>query len=127
MAARFADLVLVVHALVALFIGAGLVAIWFGAAFGWRWVRNRAFRWAHIAAIVFVAATSLAGMACPLTVLEDWLRGEPLAEKGFIERWVGALLYYDLPVWMFTIAYTLIALLTAVTWRLAPPDRRDDA
>ena len=65
-----ADLILIAHGAVVLFIVAGLPAIWIGASCGWRWVRNFWFRVAHLAAIVFVAAEALLGIACPLTVWE---------------------------------------------------------
>ncbi len=35
-----ADIVLVLHFCIAAFITLGLLAIWLGAALGWRWVRN---------------------------------------------------------------------------------------
>lgn len=69
-----ADIVLVVHALLVLFIVGGLAAIWTGAALGWRWVRARTFRLAHLLAIGIVAALAALGIDCPLTVLEDRLR-----------------------------------------------------
>ncbi len=93
---RWADVVLVLHALLAVFIVAGLAAIWLGHGFDKRWARNRRFRILHLAATGFVALTSLAGIACPLTVLENRLRGA-VSEQGFIQHWVGRLLYYDLP------------------------------
>jgi hypothetical protein len=118
-----ADAVLVVHALLALFIVCGLVAIWMGASLGWDWIRDRFFRLAHLLAIAIVATLSLLGIACPLTVLEDWLRTGSLNAQGFIQRWVSRLLYYDLPVWIFTLSYVAFALLVLLTWRLIPPHR----
>jgi hypothetical protein len=120
-----ADAVLVVHALLALFIVCGLVAIWLGASLGWDWIRDRFFRLAHLLAIAIVATLSLLGIACPLTVLEDWLRMGSLNAQGFIQRWVSRLLYYDLPVWIFTLSYVALALLVLLTWRLIPPHRTD--
>ena len=116
-----ADAVLVVHALLALFIVCGLVAIWTGVGLGWDWIRDRFFRLAHLLSIAIVATLSLLGIACPLTVLEDWLRTGSLDTQGFIQRWVSRLLYYDLPVWVFTLSYVAFALLVLLTWRLIPP------
>jgi hypothetical protein len=59
MAAMIADVLLAVHFLIAAFIVAGLPAVWLGAALGWRWVRNPWFRYAHLGAIVLVAAEGL--------------------------------------------------------------------
>jgi len=118
-----ADLILVIHFLFVLFVVGGLVLIWIGAAAGWRWVRNRWFRIAHLAAIFVVAAEALLGMVCPLTVWEDALRGAPV-ETGFIARWVHRVLFYSFPEWVFAVAYVLFALAVAVTYWLAPPRRR---
>jgi polyferredoxin len=71
-----------------------------------------------------VAVLALAGVACPLTVLEDALRHEQGATQGFVQRWVGRLLYYRLPLWVFTLAYAAFAALVLLTWRLVPPRRR---
>lgn len=121
MSALVADVILVVHFAFVLFVVGGFGAIWLGAALGWRWVRNRALRYAHLAAIVFVAAQSLVGVACPLTVWEDLLRRGASDGPSFVARWVGRLLYYDLPEWVFALAYVVFASAVAVTLWLVPP------
>ncbi len=118
-----ADAILVVHFLIVLFNIGGLVAVWIGAALGWRWIRNPWFRYLHLAAIAFVALEALAGIACPLTVWEDMLRGGARPES-FVGRWVRWLLFYEAPAWVFTAAYVAWALATLVTLRLVPPKRR---
>jgi hypothetical protein len=121
---RLANAVLTLHALIALFIVAGLPAIWIGAALGWEWVRNRGFRFVHLLAIGLVAVLSVLGVACPLTVLEDWLRSGSVGAEGCIQRWVGRLLFYDLPTWVFTLVYVTFALLVLLAWWRVPPRRR---
>ncbi|MCP3724093.1 DUF2784 domain-containing protein [Paraburkholderia sp. CNPSo 3272] len=116
-----ANTVLVLHALVVLFIVGGLLAIWAGAWLGRAWVRNRAFRLTHLLAIGVVALLAVLDIPCPLTVLEDWLRTGHAGPQGFIQRWVGALLYYDLPGWVFATAYAGFLLVVAVTWFRVPP------
>jgi len=76
---------------------------------------------AHLGAILFVAAESLIGMACPLTVWEDALRRTGPQESSFVGRWVARLLYYDFPEWVFAAAYIAFALAVALAWRLVPP------
>jgi uncharacterized protein DUF2784 len=118
-----ADFVLAVHFLFVLFVVAGLVLIWIGAARGWRWVRNFWFRAAHLAAIVFVAGEAITGVACPLTLWEDALRGGSDG-TSFIGRWLSRLLYYNFPEWVFTIAYVSFALVVVWTyWRIKPARR----
>lgn len=102
------------------FIVGGLILVWLGAALEWRWVRNRFFRYAHLAAIAYVAAEALLGVACPLTVWEDLLRGG-VRPESFVGRWVYRALYYQAPEWIFTTAYVAWAAATLVTLWLVPP------
>ncbi len=118
-----ADLLVVVHFAIVLFIVGGLLAVWLGAVLGWRWVRNPWFRILHLAAIGYVAIEALLGVACPLTAWEDVLRGGARPDS-FVGRWVRRLLYYDAPEWVFTVAYVAWALATLATLRLVPPRRR---
>lgn len=119
-----ADAILIVHLLFVLFVVGGLLAIWVGALLGWRWIHNFRLRAAHLGAILFVAAESLAGLMCPLTVWEDLLRGEEAGGAGFIQRWVSRVLYYDLPESSFTALYVLFAAVVAVTYWKLPAHRR---
>ena len=118
-----ADALLVVHFLIVVFIVGGLVLVWLGAALGWGWIRNPWFRYLHLGAIAFVAAEALIGMACPLTIWEDMLRGG-VRPESFVGRWVYHLLYYQAPEWVFTAAYVAWALATLATLKLVPPRRR---
>jgi hypothetical protein len=120
---RTADAVLALHFLVVVFIVGGLLAVWSGALLRWSWIRNRAFRYAHVGAILFVAAEALLGIVCPLTVWEDALRGGAHAES-FVARWVRWLLFYQAPEWVFTAAYAAWAAAALVTLVLVPPRRR---
>jgi polyferredoxin len=76
----------------------------------------------HLGAILFVAAESLLGIACPLTVWEDALRGGQ-QRTGFIERGVHRVMFYQAPTWVFTTAYIAFAALVLVTWIAVPPIR----
>lgn len=118
-----ADVVLVLHFLVVVFIVGGLILTWVGAAARWKWVRNRWFRYFHVAAIVFVAIEALLGYACPLTIWEDALRGGARPES-FIGRWVQRVLFYQAPEWVFAVLYCLWAAATVATLKLVPPRRK---
>ena len=120
-----ADVILVVHFGVVLFIVGGLIAVWIGAALGWAWIRNPWFRYAHLGAIAFVAAEALLGIACPLTIWEDLARGGVRAES-FVGRWVRRVMFYEAPEWVFTVAYVAWTLATLATLWLVPPRRRAD-
>ncbi len=124
MRALAADAILLIHFLFVLFIVGGLALTWIGAWRGWRWVRSYAFRFAHLAAIVFVAYETLIGMACPLTIWEDALRGVA-NEKSFIARWVHWFMFYSAPEWVFTVLYVGFALIVAATFWFVPPKKRN--
>jgi hypothetical protein len=117
------DVVVIVHLLVVLFNVASQPLIYLGAALRWAWVRGRAWRMLHLGAILFIAAESLIGISCPLTVWEDTLRDQHGA-GGFIERWIDQLIFYDAPTWVFTAAYVAFAALVLITWVTVPPTRR---
>lgn len=121
-----ADLVLLLHFAVVLFVVGGLLLVIVGNRLNWRRVNALSFRLAHLAAIGIVVAQALLGQACPLTTLEMWLRrqaGEATYGASFIEHWVQRLLYYEAPSWVFTLAYSLFALLVAAAWWYFPPRR----
>lgn len=122
-----ADLVLMLHVAIVLFVVGGLVAVLAGAVAGWAWVRGRRWRLLHLAAIGVVAAQAWLGVVCPLTTLEMWLRQRARAatyEGSFIEHWLQRLLYIDAPAWVFVLAYTLFGALVLATWWWVPPQRR---
>ena len=122
-AAWLADAVLALHVLFVLFVVGGFALIFAGAR-RWGWVRNRAFRIAHLAAILLVAAEALLGVTCPLTYWEDVLRAAGREERSFVGRWLAWLLYYDLPEWAFALAYAAFALAVIWSWRAIPPRAR---
>lgn len=131
---RLADAVLVLHFGVVLFVLGGLITVVAGNRLNWRWVNQRWFRLVHLAAIGVVAAQAWCGQACPLTTLESWLRmrsGARGYDESFLAHWLQRLIYYELPAWAFTVAYTAFALLVVLAWWRFPPRReprkRNDA
>jgi hypothetical protein len=119
-----ADTVLVLHLAIVLFVVGGLVLVVVGNFAKWRWVNGLWFRWVHLAAIGVVVAQALLGVACPLTILEVWLRAQAqmgVYSGGFIEHWVHSLLFYTAPPWVFTLIYSVFGLLVWVAWVVFPP------
>ncbi len=122
-----ADLVLVLHAAIVLFVVGGLAVVLVGNARGWHWVNTIWFRLMHLVAIAFVTAQAWAGMVCPLTTLESWLRvqgGSAGYTSSFIEHWVQRVLFYEAPMWVFTVLYSAFAAAVVLTWWRYPPQRR---
>jgi hypothetical protein len=117
-----ADIILIIHFLFVLFVVGSMPLIWIGARLGWRFVRNILFRLAHLGAILFVSMESLAGMVCPLTLLEDSLRRSP-TDTSFVQRWLHRILFYDVPEGVLTVLYLMFAILVAITFKFVPPSR----
>jgi hypothetical protein len=65
---------------------------------------------------------SMAGLVCPLTLLEDLLRQSP-TDTSFIQRWLHRILFYDVPEGVLTVLYLTFAILVAITFKLVPPSR----
>jgi hypothetical protein len=122
-----ADLVLLVHFAIVLFVIGGLLLIFVGNLRQWLWVNHFWFRCLHLVAIGIIVLQAWLGQYCALTVLESWLRRQAGAApytRSFIEHWVQELLYYEAPFWVFVLAYTLFGLLVAFAWRAYPPQRK---
>ncbi len=123
-----ADGIVVFHFAYVLFTVGGEIVILLGGLLGWRWIRNLSFRITHLAAVVVVAIEALVNVFCPLTEWEYRLRllaGQTVEEQiPFVARLVRKIIFYDFPVWMFTVTYVAFALLVGVTILLFPPKGR---
>ena len=119
-----ANLVLALHVALVAFVVLGLLVVVLGNLRGWQWVNNRWFRLAHLATILVVVAEAWLGIVCPLTTLEMWLRaqgGTTTYTGSFIQYWLQSVLYFNLPAWVFILAYTLFGALVLASFWLFPP------
>jgi Protein of Unknown function (DUF2784) len=119
-----ADLVLFFHICYATFVLGGLFLLPLGLRLDWRWARARVFRLTHLICTALVAVEALIGLTCPLTWLEHLLlvaSGAPGYDRSFIGHILYGLLYYDIPAWIFTIAYTALALAVVLLYAYVPP------
>jgi hypothetical protein len=126
MAQHLANFVLLVHVGFVIVVVAGLPLILIGGYRRWSWVRNSWFRVLHLAGIGVVVAQVWAGVICPLTTLEMWLRaqaGDVVYSGSFIQHWLQRLLYYDAPTWVFVVVYSAFGLLVLLSWIMVPPRR----
>lgn len=81
-----ADLVMLTHLSFVIFVCLGALLV-----LRWRWVA-----WIHVPTALYGATIELVGWICPLTPLENDLRraaGQAGFDGGFIEHYVGRLLY----------------------------------
>jgi hypothetical protein len=119
-----ADFILVAHAMFVAFVILGFVLIVIGKLRRWHWIKNLWVRLIHLAAIGIVVAESWFGELCPLTEWESRLReaaGGVGYSESFIQHWLQKILFYDLPPWIFTVAYTVFGLLVLIAWICVPP------
>ncbi len=122
-----ADLVVICHFLLVLFVVASQVLVLIGRMVGWHWIRNRIFRVTHVVVVAFIALQSLIGNLCPLTVWEYRLRqGAGQVVEGdvfFLARLLRLIMFYDLPAWFFDVIYVAFGLLVILTFFLIPPEQ----
>lgn len=118
-----ADIVLMIHFFYVLFVVGSLPIIWLGAWFKLAFVRNRWFRYLHLAAILLVVVESLFGVVCPLTVWENTLR-QVETDSSFIQRWLHQIMFYNVSEGVLTVVYVVFAGLVAMTFKWVPPNSR---
>ncbi len=119
-----ADALLLLHVGFVVFVVLGLVLIWIGGGLGWSWVRNPWFRIAHLIGIAVVVLQAWLGQICPLTIWEMALRekaGDATYAGSFIAYWLQELLYYNAPMWVFAVCYTVFGLLVVASWYFVRP------
>ena len=119
-----ANIVLVAHVGIVLFIVGGLLLTLIGAALRWRWVKNFWFRALHLVGIAYIAMEAWLGIVCPLTTLELWLRelaGQTVYEGDFIAHWMRQFMFYEAPPWVFIAAYSGFGALVLLSWFLVRP------
>ena len=122
-----ANAVLVFHASIVVFVIGGLLATLVGGALHWSWTRNLWFRATHLGAIAVVVLEAWAGIVCPLTTLEQWLRvraGQAAYEDDFVAYWLTKIMFFTAPAWVFIAADSVFGLLVIGTWIWLPPRRR---
>ncbi|MDZ7618680.1 MAG: DUF2784 domain-containing protein, partial [Patescibacteria group bacterium] len=103
-----ADVIVAFHLAYVAFVVLGLAAIPIGVWRRWSWVRNCWFRMIHLLMITVVAIQAIAGVTCPLTTWEYQLRvaaGDAGHPGTFVGRMVHAVLFFELPHWVFTVGY----------------------
>lgn len=122
-----ADTIAIIHLGYVIFVILGFILIVLGIIFKWKWIRNLWFRLTHLIAIVGVAFEALMGINCPLTVLEFRFRYAtyPSDKKAsFIGNIIDSILFYNAPMWLFTLIYTAFAIIVLITFIIAPPTRK---
>ena len=120
-----ADIVLFFHFCIVIFITFGFVLIPIGHNFNWIWIKNKKLRLLHFGMMIFVTFETILGLSCPLTVLENNLRGIN-ENQLFLSRWITEVIYWDFPSEFFLILYCLCLGWTFLIWKKYPPIEKND-
>ena len=120
---NFADLVLIFHFGIVIFITSLFVIIPVGYKFKWNWPRNRKLRSIHLFLIFLVTTETVFGLTCPLTLIEHNLRGIYISNT-FVNSWLQNLLYWNFPKEFFLISYILCLIWTIFMWNRFPPSSK---
>ena len=115
-----ADIILMFHFAIVIFITFGTFLIPIGYRSNWLWVKNFKLRICHCGMILFITLETLFGITCPLTSIENKLRGINQT-RSFISYWVDQIIYWDLPSQFFIILYSAVLIWTFLLWKLFPP------
>ena len=114
-----ADAILILHFGFVVFVVGGLLLVYAGYWFGWRWIYGIRFRALHLVAIGYVVLQSWLGEICPLTIWEMQLRqlaGDLTYEDSFIAYWLHRLLFFQAPPTVFALVYSLFGALVVASW-----------
>lgn len=124
-----ASTVLFFHVAIVTFNVLGLIVIPLGEWRDWAFVRIFWWRAVHVGLLAIVALQALFGRACFLTLwqynLEEQSR-DLAAPVPLIQNWVEALIFWPLPIWVFTVLYTLVVIYAGLLWYWIPPQRSPD-
>ena len=116
----FAQAILALHVLIIAFNVAGLVVIPLGAWLGWRIVRIAWLRLLHLVLLAVVAGQALDGRACILTIWQNDFSGAGPTTTPLIVGWVDHLIYWNLPLWVFAVIYSVVFLYVLLLTVLVP-------
>lgn len=115
-----ADLVLIIHFSIVMFIISIFFLIPIGYILNWQWQKNKIVRLLHIILMFIITAETIVGITCPLTLFENSLRGV-FVSNSFITTWLTKLLFWELPSTFFLITYIMCFGLTIIFWIKFPP------
>tara|TARA_B100000768_G_C11240209_1_gene359167 strand:+ start:861 stop:1238 length:378 start_codon:yes stop_codon:yes gene_type:complete len=115
-----ADIVLIFHFAIVIFITFSFVLIPIGYKFYWVWVKNLKLRICHCGMMIFVTLETLLGITCPLTSIENSLRGVDNF-SSFMSYWINKIIYWDFPTEYFIVLYCVLLAWTFLSWKLFPP------
>ena len=99
-----ADLILIIHFLIVIFIISLLILVPYGYYKKWIWVSSKKVRYTHVFLMSFVTIESFLGNICPLTVLENNLRGV-ITNQTFVSKYLSKIIFFNFPSYVFLTLY----------------------
>ncbi|MBD3265743.1 DUF2784 family protein [bacterium] len=116
-----ANLILYIHFVIFLGIVIPVPLIVIGYFAGWRFIRHPWFRVIHAGVFALVLLFHFTMGLCPLTVWEQAMR-QPAAQPESIFYTIAAgVLYWDWPLWVFTLIYVGFGILILYLLVWIPP------
>ena len=93
-----------------------LVYVAVGGFIAWRWPRAL---YVHLVSVVWAIGIVVVGFSCPLTFVEQALRGEGVGTPGFIDRYVEGILYPEdlTPLLRAGVGLAVVASYAGWIWR----------
>jgi len=125
-ALALAQIVLTIHALVALFVVFGMIAIPLGARLGWPFVNSIRWRRVHLGVVILIAFQKVLGQTCFLSVWEfDLLDRAGIAAEHMpaAQALLSHVMHWDMPLWFFTALYLAVLAYTLLMWYIVTPSR----
>ena len=116
-----ADIVLILHFFIVIFITVGFVLIPIGYFYNWIWIKSYKLRLVHCGLMFLVTLETLLGITCPLTSIENNLRGIG-NNKSFISFWIEKIIYWEFPTIFFIFLYFIFLGWTLLMWKIYPPE-----
>ena len=116
----FAEIVLIIHFIIFLFICLGFILIPIGYNLDWNWIKNRIIRLIHISLMGFVTIETIVGVICPLTSIEFLLRDGSKVD-GNLTLIIHKIMYWNLPNNYFIVLYILCLTYLVLLWFIFKP------
>tara|TARA_B100000989_G_scaffold296164_1_gene278804 strand:+ start:2389 stop:2751 length:363 start_codon:yes stop_codon:yes gene_type:complete len=99
-----ADLILIIHFFIIIFIISLFALVPYGYYRKWNWVSRKKIRYTHLFLMTLVTIESFIGIICPLTILENHLRGT-ITNQSFLSKHLSKIIFFNFPSSFFLALY----------------------
>ena len=114
-----ADIILIIHFGLVIFVTSFFFLVPLGWKYKWKWLQNRRLRLIHLGLMLVITTETIFGIACPLTTIENFFRGVYIS-NSFLTTWLYKIIFWDLPSQFFLGLYILCFGWTLIMWRIFP-------